>query len=160
MRWPWRITVSGPTVTMTSRTVSDVAVTTSGYSGYTGEAMAMGERTPIAIVDSAAAARMAVGEALTNLASAPVEGLTRVKLSANWMAAAGHPGEDAALYDTVAEAVPLAQSGEHQKKALLIISDGNDTNSSTPVRQLKQLVRDVEDLTADLDAGFARLSKA
>src|SRR5690554_5131856 len=81
--------------------VADAAVTLADYTGYTGEAFAIGERTPIAIVDSAAAARMAVGEALTNLASAPVESLTRVKLSANWMAAAGAPGEDARLYDAV-----------------------------------------------------------
>jgi phosphoribosylformylglycinamidine synthase len=81
--------------------VADAAVTLADYTGYCGEAFAMGERTPIALVDSAAAARMAVGEALTNLASAPVESLTRVKLSANWMAAAGAPGEDARLYDAV-----------------------------------------------------------
>src|SRR5690554_4970898 len=81
--------------------VADAAVTLADYTGYTGEAFAIGERTPIAIVDSAAAARMAVGEALTNLASAPVESLTRVKLSANWMAAAGAAGEDGRLYDAV-----------------------------------------------------------
>ena len=81
--------------------VADAAVTLADYTGYTGEAFALGERTPIAIVDAAAAARMAVGEALTNLASVPVESLTRVKLSANWMAAAGAPGEDARLYDAV-----------------------------------------------------------
>jgi phosphoribosylformylglycinamidine synthase len=81
--------------------VADAALTLSDYTGFSGEAMAIGERTPVAIVDSAAAARMAVGEALTNLASAPIEGLRRVKLSANWMAAAGAPGEDARLYDAV-----------------------------------------------------------
>jgi phosphoribosylformylglycinamidine synthase len=81
--------------------VADAAVTLADYRGYTGEAMAVGERTPVAVLDSAAAARLAVGEALTNLASAPVEALSDVKLSANWMAAAGHPGEDAALYDAV-----------------------------------------------------------
>jgi phosphoribosylformylglycinamidine synthase len=81
--------------------VADAAVTLADYTGFTGEAMAIGERTPVAIVDSAAAARMAVGEAITNLASAPVEGLNRVKLSANWMAAAGAPGEDARLYEAV-----------------------------------------------------------
>jgi phosphoribosylformylglycinamidine synthase len=81
--------------------VADVAVTASGYHGYTGEAMAIGERTPLALLDPAASGRMAVGEALTNLAAARIEKLPDVKLSANWMAAAGHPGEDAALYDTV-----------------------------------------------------------
>src|SRR4051812_41762733 len=80
--------------------VADCAVTLGGYEGYAGEAFAIGERTPLALIDAPASGRVAVGEALTNLASAGVE-LSRVKLSANWMAAAGHPGEDAALYDTV-----------------------------------------------------------
>jgi phosphoribosylformylglycinamidine synthase len=78
-----------------------VAVTASGYEGYTGEAMALGERTPLALIDPAASGRMAIGEALTNLAAARIQKLPDVKLSANWMAPAGHPGEDAALYDTV-----------------------------------------------------------
>ncbi len=81
--------------------VADVAATLADFEAYTGEAMAMGERTPLAILDAPASGRMAVGEALTNLAAAPVGELTRVKLSANWMAAAGQPGEDAALYATV-----------------------------------------------------------
>lgn len=81
--------------------VADVAVTLSDYQGFTGEAMAMGERTPIAIINAAASGRMAIGEALTNVAAARIESLTEVRLSANWMAAAGHPGQDAALFDTV-----------------------------------------------------------
>jgi phosphoribosylformylglycinamidine synthase len=81
--------------------VADCAVTLASYDGYSGEAMAMGERTPIAILDAAASARMAVAEAITNLAAAPVGRLDRVRLSANWMAAAGWPGDDAALYDAV-----------------------------------------------------------
>ncbi len=81
--------------------VADVAVTASAFHGYHGEAMAVGERTPLAVLHHAAAARMAVGEALTNLAAARVERLGNVVLSANWMAAAGHPGEDAGLYDAV-----------------------------------------------------------
>ncbi|HUW29887.1 MAG TPA: phosphoribosylformylglycinamidine synthase [Sulfuriferula sp.] len=81
--------------------VADVAVTTMGYATERGEAFAVGERTPLALIDPAAAGRMAVGEALTNLAAARVEQIGDVKLSANWMAAAGFPGEDAALYDTV-----------------------------------------------------------
>ncbi|MFK8077675.1 MAG: phosphoribosylformylglycinamidine synthase [Granulosicoccus sp.] len=81
--------------------VADVAVTVSDYTGYTGEAMAMGERSPLAILDAAASARMSVAEALTNIAAADVGDISRVKLSANWMAAAGYPGEDAALYDAV-----------------------------------------------------------
>ncbi len=80
--------------------VGDVAVTLADYTGFAGEAMAMGERTPLAALDAPASGRMAVGEAITNLLAAPME-LSRVKLSANWMAACGEPGEDAALYDTV-----------------------------------------------------------
>jgi phosphoribosylformylglycinamidine synthase len=81
--------------------VADCAVTLLDYDGYAGEAFAIGERTPLALIDGPASGRMAVGEALTNLAAARVGALDRVKLSANWMAAAGAPGEDAALYDTV-----------------------------------------------------------
>ncbi|MDH5648578.1 MAG: phosphoribosylformylglycinamidine synthase, partial [Gammaproteobacteria bacterium] len=72
-----------------------------GYKAYAGEAVAMGERTPLAVIDPVASGRMAVGEALTNIAAARIEKLPDVKLSANWMAAAGHSGEDAALFDTV-----------------------------------------------------------
>lgn len=81
--------------------VADCAVTTTSYDVNTGEAMAMGERTPLALLDAPASGRMAIGETLTNLAAACIEKLSDIKLSANWMAAAGHPGEDARLYDTV-----------------------------------------------------------
>lgn len=81
--------------------VADVAVTTLDYKGRAGEAMTMGERTPLAVIDAPASGRMAIGEALTNLAAAPVKDLNKVKLSANWMAACGVAGEDAKLYDTV-----------------------------------------------------------
>jgi phosphoribosylformylglycinamidine synthase len=81
--------------------VADVAVTTMGYKTYLGEAFAMGERTPLALVDAATSGRMAVGEAITNIAAALIDKIGDIKLSANWMAPAGHPGEDAALYDTV-----------------------------------------------------------
>ncbi|MFN7394914.1 MAG: phosphoribosylformylglycinamidine synthase, partial [bacterium] len=80
--------------------VADCAVTLADFGGFGGEAMAMGERTPLAALDAPASGRMAVAEAITNLLAAPIE-LSRVKLSANWMAACGEPGEDAALYDTV-----------------------------------------------------------
>jgi len=86
--------------------VADVAVTLRDFRGFAGEAMAIGERTPLALIDAPAAGRMAVGEAVTNIAAAGVRRLSDVKLSANWMAAAGAPGEDAALYDT-ARAVAL-----------------------------------------------------
>ena len=81
--------------------VADVAITALSYEEYTGEAFAIGERAPVALLDPAASARMAVGEALTNLLSADVASLDRVVLSANWMVAAGHPGEDAGLYAAV-----------------------------------------------------------
>ncbi|MEE4377735.1 MAG: phosphoribosylformylglycinamidine synthase [Candidatus Competibacteraceae bacterium] len=81
--------------------VADVAVTASSFSGYRGEAMAMGERTALAVLNAPASGRMAIGEALTNIAAARINELGAVRLSANWMAAAGHPGEDAALFDTV-----------------------------------------------------------
>lgn len=81
--------------------VADVAVTTASYDGYTGEAMAMGERTPAAIVNGPASGRMAVGEVLTNIAASNIAKLSDIKLSANWMCAAGHPGEDEKLYQTV-----------------------------------------------------------
>ena len=81
--------------------LADCAITLDDFDGYTGEAMAVGERTPLALIDAAASARMAVGEAITNLAAAPVASLEEVKLSANWMAAAGFDGEDAGLFDAV-----------------------------------------------------------
>ena len=80
--------------------VADCAVTLADYQGFAGEAMAMGERTPLAVTNAAASGRMAVAEAITNLLAAPIE-LPRVKLSANWMAACGEPGQDAALFEIV-----------------------------------------------------------
>ncbi len=81
--------------------VADCAVTLMGYNTLQGEAMAMGERTPIAVIDAPASGRMAVGEAITNIAAADIDDITNIKLSANWMAAAGYPGEDARLFETV-----------------------------------------------------------
>ncbi|VAW91631.1 Phosphoribosylformylglycinamidine synthase, synthetase subunit / Phosphoribosylformylglycinamidine synthase, glutamine amidotransferase subunit [hydrothermal vent metagenome] len=81
--------------------VADVAVTSSGFRGYTGEAMALGERTPVALIDHTSSARLAVAEAITNIAASNIESLSDITLSANWMSAAGHPGEDSGLYDAV-----------------------------------------------------------
>ncbi len=89
MAGPWQIPVA------------DVAVTAMGFRSYRGEAFATGERTPLALIDATASARMAIGESITNLAAAAIDKLSSVRLSANWMAAAGHPGEDAKLYDAV-----------------------------------------------------------
>jgi phosphoribosylformylglycinamidine synthase len=86
--------------------VADVAVTLMGFTTFRGEAFAIGERTPLAVIDGPASGRIAVGEALTNIAAARIAKIGDVKLSANWMAAAGYPGEDAVLFDTV-EAVAM-----------------------------------------------------
>ena len=103
--------------------VSDVAVTAMSFTGYEGEAFAMGERTPVACLDGPASGRLAVGEAITNIAAAAIDSIGKVKLSANWMAAAGHRGEDARLFDTV-QAV-----SEFCKAAGLSIPVGKDSLS-------------------------------
>lgn len=104
--------------------VADCAVTAASYDTYAGEAMSMGERTPIALLNHAASARMAVAESLTNIAAASIGDLKFIKLSANWMAPAGHPGEDAGLYAAV-KAV-----GEEMCPALgLTIPVGKDSMS-------------------------------
>jgi phosphoribosylformylglycinamidine synthase len=81
--------------------VADAAVTLSGFTSNFGEAMAMGERTPLAVLNAPASGRMAIAEAITNIASAAIEDISRIRLSANWMAAAGEPGQEGALFDTV-----------------------------------------------------------
>ena len=81
--------------------VADCAVTTASLDSYYGEAMSIGERAPVALLNFAASARLAVGEAITNIAATNIGNIKRIKLSANWMAAAGHPGEDAGLYQAV-----------------------------------------------------------
>jgi phosphoribosylformylglycinamidine synthase len=108
--------------------VADAAVTATSYDTFTGEAMAMGERTPVALLDAAASVRMAVGEAITNIASAPIGDIGKIKLSANWMAPAGHPGEDARLYDAVRTV------GEELAPALgIAIPVGKDSMSMSTV---------------------------
>jgi len=86
--------------------VANAGITCADYNGYTGEAMAMGERPPVALLNPKASARLAIAEAITNIACAKIDKISDIKLSANWMAAAGHPGEDSALYDAV-EAVGM-----------------------------------------------------
>ncbi|MFP5380643.1 MAG: phosphoribosylformylglycinamidine synthase [Gammaproteobacteria bacterium] len=90
--------------------VADCAITLAGYRTTQGEAFSIGERAPMALIDAPASGRMAVVEAITNLAAARIDGLGKVKLSANWMAPAGHPGEDAALFDTVAAVSQYCQA--------------------------------------------------
>lgn len=81
--------------------VANAGITCSDYQGYTGEAMASGERPPVALINPKASARLSIAEAITNIACAKISDISDIKISANWMAAAGHPGEDSALYDAV-----------------------------------------------------------
>ncbi|MDN3517131.1 phosphoribosylformylglycinamidine synthase [Aquisalimonas lutea] len=153
--------------------VADVAVTLDDYSGYTGEAMAVGERTPVALLDAPASGRMAVAEALTNLAAADVGDLARVNLSANWMAAAGHPGEDARLYDTVEAvamelcpalgvAIPVGKDSLSMK-TVWEDGDGRTRSVTAPLSLMVSAFATVDDtrrtLTPELrnDAGDSRL---
>jgi phosphoribosylformylglycinamidine synthase len=117
--------------------VSDVAVTVADYTGTAGEAMAMGERTPVAVLDGPASGRLAVAEAVTNILAADVASLSQIRLSANWMAACGEPGEDASLYATVRAvgeelcpalgiAIPVGKDSLSMKTTW---RDGDDTKS-------------------------------
>ena len=119
--------------------VADVAVTAASFDTLKGEAMAMGERTPIALLDHAASARMAVGEAITNIAAAQINKISDMVLSANWMAPAGHPGEDAGLYEAVKAvgeelcpklgiAIPVGKDSMSMKT---VWDEGDNTHSVT-----------------------------
>ena len=143
--------------------VADCAVTTLGFETNRGEAMAMGERTPLAVIDSAAASRMAVGEALTNMCAADVE-LPLVKLSANWMAACGAPGEDARLFDAVKAAsdfccalgisIPVGKDSLSMKTAW---KDGDDAKSVTsPVSLIVSAAAPVGDAALTLTPELKR----
>jgi len=152
--------------------VSDVAVTTSGYFSNRGEAMAMGERTPLALIDSAASGRMAVAEAVTNIAAADVARIEDIRLSANWMAACGEPGEDADLYDAVRAigeelcpalgiAIPVGKDSLSMKTAWR--DEGGDRKVVAPVSLIVSAFAPVQDvrrtLTPELrtDCGPTRL---
>jgi len=149
--------------------VADVAVTTSAYTGNSGEAMSMGERTPLASVNAPASGRMAIGEALTNLAAANIRSLSEVKLSANWMAAAGHSGDDAALYETVKAvgmelcpdlgiAIPVGKDSMSMKSVWQDES-GNERSVTAPVSCVISAFAPVDDtnktLTPALDTSSA-----
>ena len=163
--------------------VADAAITLSGFRDDTGEAMAMGERTPLAVLDAPASGRMAIGEALTNLAAAPVGDVSRVRLSANWMAAAGRPGQDAALFDTVRAvgmdlcpqlgiAIPVGKDSlsmqtawqqdgaDHQQQApvsLIVSAFAPVTDASRAVTPQLQPRPDSQLFLIDLGAGRCRL---
>jgi phosphoribosylformylglycinamidine synthase len=165
--------------------VADVAVTCADYSGYAGEAMAMGERAPVALVEPAASGRLAVGEAITNIAAARIDSLTDISLSANWMAPAGHPGEDAALFDTVKAvgeelcprlgiAIPVGKDSLSMKTVWQ--EDGKDKSVTGPLSliitafapvadvrrtltpELQQTVGDTDLVLIDLGKGQNRLA--
>ena len=133
--------------------VADCAVTIADFDGYAGEAMAMAERAPVALLSSADAARLAVGEAITNLAAAAIDSLGEIRLSANWMAAVNHPGEDAALFDAV-KAVGL----ELCPQLDISIPVGKDSLSMQTVwRDGEQPQRTVAPVSLVI-TGFARVS--
>jgi len=135
--------------------VADVAVTLTDYYSVTGEAMAMGERPPLALLDPAASARMAVAETLTNLAAADIDRLSDIRLSANWMAAAGEPGEDVALFDAV------QALGEQFCPALgLAIPVGKDSLSMRTVWQAGEQPRQVTSPLSVIISGFAPVADA
>jgi len=145
--------------------VADCAVTLADFKGFAGEAMSMGERTPLAAIDGPASGRMAVAEAITNLLAAPIE-LSRVKLSANWMAACGEPGEDAALYDTVKavgmELCPaLGVSIPVGKDSLSMRTKWEDKQVTAPVSLIISAFASINDvrgtLTPQLQAGDTSL---
>jgi phosphoribosylformylglycinamidine synthase len=137
--------------------VADCAVTALSFEGHAGEAMAMGERTPLAIIDPGAASRMAIGEAITNLAAADIE-LERVKLSANWMAACGMPGEDARLFDAVQAASELCQAlgvsipvGKDSLSMKTVWAEQGETRTvAAPVSLIASAAAPVNDIRASL----------
>lgn len=132
--------------------VADCAVTSASLDSYYGEAMSLGERAPVALLDFAASARLAVGEALTNIAATQIGELKRIKLSANWMSAAGHPGEDAGLYDAV-RAV-----GEELCPALEItIPVGKDSMSMKTRWQEGEELREMTSPLSLVITAFARI---
>ena len=135
--------------------VSDVAVTTASYNGYAGEAMAMGERAPVACINARASGRLAVAEAVTNLAAAPIADTGQIRLSANWMAAAGHPGEDENLYDTV-HAIGM----ELCPKLGISIPVGKDSLSMKTVWEDRGEARSVTSPLSLIISGFAPVEDA
>src|SRR5260221_2207578 len=154
--------------------VADCAVTTLGYSTYLGEAMAIGERTPLALIDAPASGRMAVGEALTNIGAASIADLGEVKLSANWMCAAGHPGEDAALFDSVRAvgmelcpalgiAIPVGKDSMSMRTTWRDARSGEEKSGTAPMSLIVSAFAPVTDarrtLTPELrtDAGATEL---
>jgi phosphoribosylformylglycinamidine synthase len=145
--------------------VADAGVTASSFDSYTGEAMSIGERTPVALLDAAASARMAVGEAITNIASCSIAEISDIKLSANWMAAAGHPGEDANLYDAVSAvgmelcpalgiAVPVGKDSMSMKSVW--DEAGSQRSVTSPMSVIISAFARVKDIRKSLTPELAR----
>ena len=135
--------------------VADAAITLAGHDEFSGEAMALGERTPLALLDAAASARMAVAEALTNLASAPVPTLAMVRLSANWMAPAGYAAEDAELYDAVetvglelcpALGIAIPVGKDSMSMRTVWNEDGEEKSVTAPISLIVTAVAPVDDV--------------
>ncbi|WP_427979790.1 phosphoribosylformylglycinamidine synthase [Agarivorans sp.] len=135
--------------------VANCAVTAASYDTYHGEAMSVGERTPVALIDHAASARLAVAEALTNIAATNIGSLNHIKLSANWMSAAGHPGEDAGLYAAVKAVgeelcpalgltIPVGKDSMSMKTAWQ--EDGQDKSVTSPLSLIISAFAKVEDI--------------
>ena len=135
--------------------VADCAVTLADHHGFEGEAMSMGERAPLALIDAPASGRMAVGEAITNIAAACINHIGDIKLSANWMAACGHTGEDAALYDTV-QAVGMELCPELG----IAIPVGKDSLSMKTVWQDKAETKSVTSPLSLIVTAFAPVTDA
>ncbi len=144
--------------------VADHAVTAAGFHTFTGEAMCVGERTPVAILSPEASGRMAVGEALTNLASAPVGHIHNVKLSGNWMAACDEPGQDAALFDTVRAvamelcpqiglAIPVGKDSLSMRTAW-VDSNGAAQRQVSPLSLIASAFSPVYDVRLDVTPDF------
>jgi phosphoribosylformylglycinamidine synthase len=135
--------------------VADCAVTLADFNGLGGEAMAMGERAPLALLNAPASGRMAIGEAITNIAAARIAKIGDIKLSANWMAAAGHPGEDARLYDTV-----RAVGMELCPRLGIAIPVGKDSMSMKTVWQEQGEKREMAAPLSLIVSAFAPVSNA
>jgi len=140
--------------------IADVAVTATGFKGYTGSAMAMGERAPLALIDAPASGRMAIGEALSNIAAARIGPIGHIKLSANWMCACGEAGEDANLFDTVKAvglefcpglglAIPVGKDSLSMR-AVWQDSDGQDHKIVAPLSLVISAFAPVEEIRATL----------
>jgi len=141
--------------------VADCAVTAMSFDGYLGEAMAMGERTPLAVVNAAASGRMAVGETITNMAAASIASISDIKLSANWMAACGQPGQDAALFATVKAvgmdlcpalglSIPVGKDSLSMRTTWSDLDSGSAKSVTSPVSLIVSGFAPVTDIRANL----------